>query len=377
MGDSARRLPLASVACTSMAEPPDTAEPTGPADPDRLANRVKLRLLMAGVEPDRVADLDEVAALELARTRLLWGDQPTITIAELAERSGLGVETCRRARMLLGMPDPGDAAVCRVEEVDNFRGFAAAMDQFGEETILQYTRVIGDALATVAEGALSVFGRTMTQRDDLDEIVGDAYVLEAFDAMEYFRIVPEALAVISKLHFEMAIHRLTADPGSPQPGAVGFVDLVDSTKRTVELGEQRMADAVTRFEEWSVEQSVRHGGRVVKYIGDEVMFRSPDIASAAAIATRLVELVDDDPDLGSARAGVAAGQLLGRDGDWYGITVNLAARLVERARDGAVWLAGDGVADVPGAVPMRGRRRLRGLPERVEVWRIDPGQDGD
>ncbi len=341
--------------------------------PDHLANRVKLRLLMAGVDPEQVAELDEEAALVLARTRLLWGDEPTITIQELADRSGLDVEVCRRARMLLGLPDPGDAPVCRVEEVESFRGFAAGMEQFGEETILQYTRVLGDSLATVAEGALSVFGRALTERTGDGQLVGDAYVLEAFDAMEYFRIVPDVLAVIAKLQFEMAVHRLTADPGSPQPGAVGFVDLVDSTKRTGELGDRRMAEAVTRFEEWSVEQSVVHGGRVIKYIGDEVMFRAPDLAAAASIATRLIQQVDADPDLGTARAGVAAGDLLGRDGDWYGMTVNLAARLVERARDGTVWLAGDGAPEVAGATPLRGRRRLRGIPERVEVWRIDPG----
>jgi len=340
--------------------------------PDHLANRVKLRLLMAGVDPSRVTDLDEEEALELARTRLLWGDEPTITIHELAERSGLDVEVCRRARMLLGLPDPGDAAVCRVEEVESFSGFAVAMEQFGEETILQFTRVLGDALATVAEGALSVFGRNVTDRTGDGGLAGDAYVLEAFDAMEYFRIIPDVLAVITKLQFEMAVRRLTADPGSPQPGAVGFVDLVGSTKRTGELGERRMAEAVTRFEGWSVEQAVLHGGRVIKYIGDEVMFRAPDLEAAAAIATRLVQLVGADPDLGTARAGVAAGALLGRDGDWYGMTVNLAARLVERARDGSVWLAGDGADEVDGATPLRGKRRLRGMPERVEIWRIEP-----
>ena len=68
---------------------------------------------------------------------------------------------------------------------------------------------------------------------------------------------------------------------------------------------------------------------------------------------------------------MAAGPLLSRDGDLFGTTVNLAARLVEKAKARTVLLAGDGAAQIEGASE-RGRRRLRGLPARVDVWRIEP-----
>jgi class 3 adenylate cyclase len=63
--------------------------------------------------------------------------------------------------------------------------------------------------------------------------------------------------------------------------------------------------------------------------------------------------------------------LLSRDGDWYGTTVNLAARLVTRAKEGTVWLSGHGADAVDGAAALRGRKRLKDVPERVEVWRLD------
>ena len=108
---------------------------------------------------------------------------------------------------------------------------------------------------------------------------------------------------------------------------------------------------------------------MVKYIGDEVMFICPDLVGAAAVASVLLAQVGADEVLGSARAGLAFGPLLSRDGDWYGATVNLAARLVEKAKPGSVLLTGDGAELVPDAVH-KGRKRVRDIQERPDVWRL-------
>lgn len=345
---------------------------------DALRNQIKLRLILAGVD---VATIDAVdmgdrgsgnGPVDLLRNSLQWGNDSPITIHELAERSGLDVELCRRARMLLGLPDPGDEPLCRVQEVEAFQGFAAGMEMFGSEPVLHFARVLGSALAAVAEGSLSVFGRALTDRaetDQADTLAGDAYTLAAFDAVEAFQIVPMVLQVVAKLQFDLATERLTTDPGQPQWAAVGFVDLTGSTVATERLGVEVMAASLTRFEEWSVELAVSNGGRVVKYIGDEVMFLAPTIDAAADVATRLIERVAGDPMLRTARAGVAYGPVLSRDGDWFGSTVNLASRLVDKAKPGMVLLSGDGADEVAGAV-QKGRRRLRDVRDRVDVWRI-------
>ena len=333
-----------------------------------LQNQIKLRLMLAGVPPDEVEGIDGDGARALLREKILWGDDERITIEELAERSGLPLDICRRARMLLGLPDPGDQAVCRVQEVEAFRGFAQGMALYGAEPVMQFVRVLGSALATVAEGSLSVFARTLT--DDEGEVLeGDAYTIAAFDALESFRIVPMALQIITKLQFDQAIERLTGDPGQPVWYAVGFVDLAGSTKSTERLGSEVMSEALTRFEEWAAELATTHHGRVVKYIGDEVMFICPDLVGAAAVTSGLIERVEAHEVLGDARAGLAFGPLLSRDGDWYGATVNLAARLVEKAKPGCALLAGEGAELVPDAVH-KGRKRLRDIQERVDVWRL-------
>ena len=152
--------------------------------------------------------------------------------------------------------------------------------------------------------------------------------------------------------------------------AVGFVDLTGSTITTEELGDEAMASALERFEEWSAELAISGGGRVVKYIGDEVMFVMPDLPSAAVVASELLARISEDPALRNGRAGIAYGEVLSRDGDWFGTTVNKAARLVDRARRGTVLMTGEGVESVDGAVD-KGRRRLKGIADRVEIWRMD------
>lgn len=355
------------------------AEVTDPDTVNVLHNRIKARLMLRGVDADTIdaASGDPTDLLRLIRTNVLWGDELPITIGEVANRAGLDIELCRRARMLLGLPDPGDEAHCRPEEVDAFAALAAGIAVFGEEPVLQFTRVIGSSLGSIGEGALSVFARAMASDDGgavgTDQAVGsrndDAYVLAAFDALEAFRSVPEVLKIVTTLQFDLATDRLTGNPGDRQVAAVGFVDLVSSTRRTEEIGIQRMARAVSGWEETAVALASSMDGRVVKFIGDEVMFVAPDLAAAASVALGLVRAAADDPDLGSARAGVAHGPMVSRDGDWFGTVVNTAARLAEKAPAGTVLLTGEGAELVEGTVT-KGRRRLRGLPERVPVSRL-------
>lgn len=347
--------------------------------------------MLAGVTPEEIDATPDDDMLNLIRSTVLWGGEPRITLAEVAARSGLDIELCRRARMMLGLPDPGDEALCRTEEVEVFTGFATGIGAFGVEPVLAFTRVLGAAMASVGEGALSVFARAMVERGAAGEpddgggepleqadlpaevptdLQNDAeYRLLAFDALTMFGVVPQVLQTVSKLQFDQVTDRLSATPGQIQDMAVGFVDLTSSTRVGAELGVQEMSEATSRFEERAVELAVTFGGRVVKFIGDEVMYVAPNLEGAVEVARGLLSHVIDDPALRGARAGVAHGEMLGRDGDWFGTTVNIAARLVERAKDGEILCSGEGAEDIEG-VTSRTRKRLRGLDERIEIYRI-------
>ncbi|MGH9297959.1 MAG: adenylate/guanylate cyclase domain-containing protein, partial [Acidimicrobiales bacterium] len=125
---------------------------------------------------------------------------------------------------------------------------------------------------------------------------------------------------------------------------VGFADMVGFTALSSQLTAETLARVVDRFEDLAHSTVVDGGGRPVKMIGDEVMFVATDAHAAIDIGLRLVEAYADDDLLSDVRVGVATGQVLLREGDFFGSVVNRAHRTVSIADAGTV-LCGDEVHD--------------------------------
>ena len=117
-----------------------------------------------------------------------------------------------------------------------------------------------------------------------------------------------------------------------RPAAVGFVDITGFTRlsRNVDLTE--LAGLLDRFEAAVLDVVVKHGGRVIKNLGDEIMFLVEDPVSAAEAALELLDVFAADETLPPVHAGLAFGEVLYRGGDVYGPVVNVAARLCSLAR---------------------------------------------
>ena len=118
--------------------------------------------------------------------------------------------------------------------------------------------------------------------------------------------------------------------------AVGFADLVSFTRVVRRLTERELAAMVQRFEAVASDVVTAHGGRVVKTVGDEVLFVARPGARAAAIALGVAEEISNDDLLPDVRVGMATGPVVGRLGDVFGTTVNRASRLTALARPGTV-----------------------------------------
>ncbi len=133
---------------------------------------------------------------------------------------------------------------------------------------------------------------------------------------------------------------------------------------------------MTRFEALTHDTIAECGGRLVKTIGDEVMFVSESPAVTAQIAIRLTERTGDDSALPDARGGLAYGSVIAREGDYYGSVVNLAHRLVEVAYPGTVLTSAelhDAIADDPAFGWGRSRdRKIRDI-GRVGTWPLRAG----
>jgi adenylate cyclase len=137
------------------------------------------------------------------------------------------------------------------------------------------------------------------------------------------------------------------------------------------LDARELAAMVDRFEAIAYEHIPERGGRVVKMIGDEVMFAVDDGAVAADIAVALVEAHARDAALPDLRVGLATGPVLSWEGDLFGPTVNLASRLVNLARPATI-LASDELGERLGDDPRFTLRHLRPVKlhgiGRVRAW---------
>jgi adenylate cyclase len=244
------------------------------------------------------------------------------------------------------------------------------------ENLVQIVRVVAGSLAKIAEvesDALAGAVRARRQAGVPDDEIATE-VTQSLDWSRLSRLIDYALRLQLRASTRRKLTAADPETVGAEDLAVGFVDLVGYTALSQELDPEHLAALVTRFEELAYDTVAEHGGRVVKTIGDEVMFVAGDISSAARIALRLTERSAVDELLPDARSGLAAGSVLAQEGDYYGPVVNLASRLVELARPGTVLASADvrdALADDPTFVWHRLRsRRIRDI-GRVEVWALE------
>jgi adenylate cyclase len=353
-------------------------DPAAPGAADRLALLEYLR--------ERGGSVDAMVAAQSAGSLPgLAGDlarqkgRRRINARELAERAGVDLESVFRVSRAAGLVqvDPGDPIYLE-SDVETFKVFAVGAQFFGEDSALQFGRVIGAAMATVADAAMSEFGRDVRPR--LNE--AGASELEYAKAAEFassllVNDVPLAVQTLFFHHVEAAVRRLQVSGFAATAHlAVGFLDLVGSTAMGERLDANELGAALGDFERDAVEAVGDQGGRVVKTIGDEVMFVANTAQAACDIALAVTERVERHPVLPKLRGGLSTGGLVRGYGDYYGPVVNAAARIVKLADPGDV-LVTDAVrreieADGGAArFVAAGTHELRGVEGTLDLFRLE------
>lgn len=329
----------------------------------------------------------------LAIDRSLFADRAKYSREEVAARSGVDPDLSSRLWRALGFPDVPDGvpvftdeSVAVLESLQEriatwFQRRAASPDE-AVEALIQQVRALSGGFARVAEVLSdSIVDSVVAARESgIDDETIAAMYTELLDW-------PSVLALLDyvlRLQMRDAVWRKLAidDPLATRPSlAVGFFDLVGYTALSQELEDDELGRLVARFEALTHDTIAQFGGRVVKTIGDEVMFVSELPELAAAIALRLTEQTADDDLLPNARAGLAYGSVVAREGDYYGPVVNLSHRLVEVAYPGTVLVSDelhDAIVDDPNFSWGRSRdRKIRDI-GRVATWplRIGNGDRG-
>jgi adenylate cyclase len=153
--------------------------------------------------------------------------------------------------------------------------------------------------------------------------------------------------------------------------AIGFADMVGFTARSGASSIRELAGAIDEFEGRVADTVASSGGRVVKFIGDEVMFAFEDPRSACRCALDLLALAADDT-IPEVRVGLSYGEVVNRYGDYYGPVVNLASRLVDFAPAGGILAARELADEARDAFAFEPQdpHRMKGIEAPVEHLRL-------
>ena len=208
-----------------------------------------------------------------------------------------------------------------------------------DDTLLVLARSMGQGMARMAEAQVDVFrelSRGMTLEEARDTV--------GYASAEVLPRLEQLVVHVWRRQFASASARAFAAAATDggQGVAVGFVDIVDFTASTRTWDTATLERLLERFERETSLRVTAFGGRVVKTLGDAVMYVTDDAVSALEVALDTVAAHAADDDLPDVRAGVAYGPVLERLGDVFGQPVNLASRLVDEARPRTV-LVDDGV----------------------------------
>ena len=300
-----------------------------------------------------------------------------MTPAEAAAEVGLDVAEARRVWLTVGVAvGDDDEPAFAPDEVQVLRFYAAARELFGAAAVLQALRVIGSAFNRIAEAEVAAL-RLGFEVPFLEAGGSDLDVMDGYERITRM-MLPEVEGVFSplhRLHLARTSRRAWAvdetSAATLASVAVGFADLADFTSLSGRVSTSELAGIVDAFDEHVGDLVLTHGGQVVKLIGDEVMFVADDPANGLRIARALAAGLPGAEHLPSVRVGLAAGEVLNRDGDYYGSVVNLAARLVTLAEPGEVLLS-DAAAAVAadGDVEPLGPVDVKGFPDPVTAFRL-------
>jgi adenylate cyclase len=316
--------------------------------------------------------------------RLVRLGRPTLDPIEVCRKAGVDREVADQLWRALGFPDVPDGVLAYTDEdARALRLAAQGLDELDEaererglQLILEEARMVSAHLTALAEAELDA----LTAEASLGlrrEVLADAaerglqdsdlgwlifYVLRRrLNAVLQYRIASED-------HAEVRVLEL----------AVAFVDLTGFTRWSERAEPGEIDEMLTRFEARAFDAVAEANGRVVKLIGDEVMFICPSAGEAARACLEILGL--RDPALPTPRAGLAYGPMLRRSGDYFGRTVNLAGRINRVAEPGSLVVDEPTrrlVEDAGGfEVSPFGEQDLKGLGE-VSLWRVRHSGGGD
>jgi adenylate cyclase len=359
-------------------------EAHGLYDPEapNVADRLELLDWLAeqGVTLEQMVDAKAHGSLTGIMGDLMIRPGRGLTLAEVSERAGMTPEEVERIRRAAGIPPASpDERMFREADAEIFAAYSLAAETLGEQAMLQFTRVTGSAMAAIAETAiwsfLSNIEAPLMERSGTELELAKANL----EAARVLSLAPGLLETIFRVHVETAIRRSRQARQQYRDFegarlAVGFIDLVGFTSLSQQIEPRELKKVIDEFETEALDVVSERDGRIVKFIGDEVMFVALDGPSACEIALTLLEKFGKQDSTIQPRGGLAVGELSARAGDYFGPEVNAASRIAELAVPNEMLVTAamrDDAESVPGLrFDPAGRRMLKGFDEPLELYAL-------
>jgi adenylate cyclase len=354
-----------------------------PQDSERLfsTSDVHVVRLMAAFEEAGISLEDVargVAAGELSFPMGLFMPEPVArseSFEALADGLGCSPELLRRLNTELGLPPCADDRL-RTEDAEILSLIVTKLDLATEDELSRFARLYGGTAQRLVASGLQFFDQAVRQRVATFELSNeekDSLVYQK--AAGYTELVSRIFPWLQNRHREHAVleylvgvtegfmeERGITPPHPRQPPAIAFLDLAGYTSLAEERGDEAAAELAADLASIVQEAAQTHGGRAVKWLGDGVMFHFTDPGKAIMSGLELVERTESAISV-PARIGINAGAVVAQEGDYFGRTVNVAARIADYARPHEVLVSEEAkesarVPDVQfeliGDVPLKG-----------------------
>jgi adenylate cyclase len=273
----------------------------------------------------------------------LLGEQPTLTGQQLADEVGIPFEEAKLRWRSLGFSAVGadvpafthaDLEALRLTQ----RLLSIGLIDKGDESAL--VRTLGRSFARLAEWQMGLLAKVVDPDsmsvEELREVMDE--VTPAVESLQNYVWRRHTLTAASRLLLANPREQ-DADADPVEDGTtmgVGFADIVNYTRQSRSLTRGEVGRMVDHFEERALAIISSHDGRIIKTIGDELLFVADDAESLARIGLELVEECHQDEEFPEIRVGLAWGPALARLGDVLGPVVNVASRLTSTSRPGRV-----------------------------------------
>jgi adenylate cyclase len=365
-------------------------DPQGFARREVMRARVVDNLERRGIEAAALATAIATGELTLGYLESAGRRPPRSdrTFAQLAEEMGVALETLQRLFVAFGLPSPAGVEQVREEDLEALRAvpllFSAGI---GEGEVLQLARVFGDGARKIAQYQTHYFHATVEEpfrrrglRDNeaLEAALAEVGLRAGRSGENLLSWLFRRHAELSGIehpfaHVEAALEHAGVRPRAPRAvEAVAFADLTGYTSLSEEAGDEVAARVALTFAQLVNEIAANHRGQVVKMLGDGVCFHFRDPGDAVVAALALVQRVRP-AGLPPAHVGVSAGPMIYDEGDYFGRTVNLAARIAGQAGADQVFVGMD-VVRIVRPTGFRfvnvGEFRLQGIAEPVRIHEV-------